>query len=84
MAITIAVIAALPPTAAALVALLVGVHNGRKVSEVHVLVNSQMTAALDRIDDLEHKLGLSPGEAIPGAAVVAMPSTPADRESGGA
>lgn len=74
--VTIAVLAAIPPTLAAIVALIIGLRNGKKVSEVHVLVNSQMTAALERVQALEEKLGLSAGEAIPGAQVVAVPTTP--------
>lgn len=40
------------------------------LSEIHVLVNNRMTEALNRIDALEGKLGLMPGEAIPSPSVV--------------
>lgn len=48
----------------------IGYLLNRKVKEVHVLVNAQMNAALTRIAELEKKLGLTSGEAIPTAAVV--------------
>lgn len=47
----------------------------KKIEEIHVLVNSQMSAALKRIADLEEKLGLAAGEKIPAPAIVA-PATP--------
>lgn len=55
-----------------------GVYLSTKVRQVHTLVNSQMTIALERIVTLESKLGLSPGEAVPGAAIVTQPSPGAD------
>lgn len=49
----------------------------RRIDEIHVMVNSnlaraqeQTSEALKRVDNLERKLGLSSGEAIPTAAVV--------------
>jgi predicted dinucleotide-binding enzyme len=46
----------------------------RKVREIHVLVNSQHKDAMRRIEQLEAKMGLKPGEAIPDAQVVTQPS----------
>ena len=37
----------------------------RKLDGIHTLVNSQMTAALNRIDELEKRLGLQAGAPIP-------------------
>lgn len=57
----------------ALLAILVAVVGfvlNRKANKIHVLVNSRMTDAVDRIAALEHKLGLEPGEAIPGPQIV--------------
>lgn len=68
----VTVLAAVSP----IIAAAVGVYLSKKVKEVHTLVNSQMTAALDRVAALEGKLGLTAGEAIPGAAIVAPPTTP--------
>lgn len=42
-----------------------------KADAIHILVNSRLDEALKRITDLEGKLGLSPGEAIPHPAIVA-------------
>lgn len=47
----------------------------RQLTEIHVLVNNQMTAALERIASLEKKLGLEPDEAIPSPQLV-TPVTP--------
>lgn len=44
------------------------------VNEIHVLVNSRMTEALARIQSLETKLGLAPGEAVPSARIVTTPT----------
>jgi cell division protein FtsX len=43
-----------------------------KIEEIHVLVNGQMTEALDRIEKLEQKLGLAAGEEIPTPAIVTI------------
>ncbi len=37
-----------------------------QITEIHVLVNSKMAEALARIDTLEKRLGLAPGEPIKG------------------
>ena len=63
-AILIATIAAIPPTLAAIVALVIGRRNGARIQEVHVIVNSKMTEALNRIVTLEGALGLSPGQDV--------------------
>ena len=42
----------------------------RKLNSVHVLVNQRMTDALKRIDELETKMGLASGEAIPSASIM--------------
>lgn len=47
---------------------------GDKIDEIHILVNSQMQAALSRIALLEAKLGLASGEEIPGAQIVTAPT----------
>ncbi len=39
---------------------------GEQITEIHVLVNSKMAEALARIDTLEKRLGLAPGEPIKG------------------
>ncbi len=59
-AVVLAIVAALPPTLAAVGAVIVSVRNGRKSDEIHVLVNSNMTAvkaelvrANTRIETLE-------------------------------
>jgi len=53
----IALIVAIPPTIAALGAILVGVladrRSGRKLDHITVLTNSTLTAANRRIDELE-------------------------------
>ncbi len=51
-----------------------------KADEIHVLVNSRLTEALDRINELEKKLGLTPGEQIPVPAIV-TPVTLQEKES---
>lgn len=35
-----------------------------QTEEIHVLVNSRLTEALDRIDQLEKLLGLTPGQSL--------------------
>lgn len=35
------------------------------LGRIHRLVNSRMTEALERIEKLEHGLGLKPGEEVP-------------------
>lgn len=50
--------------AVALLVLFTALANRKKVNEVHVLVNSQMKTALDRVSALEHALNLNPGEPI--------------------
>lgn len=40
------------------------------LQEIHILVNTRLTDAMDRIGELESKLGLSSGEPIPGPATV--------------
>jgi uncharacterized membrane protein len=40
-------------------------HTGEKLEEIHVLVNSRLTEALTRIDELEKSLKLPPGAPIP-------------------
>lgn len=64
-----------------LVLAVVGYMLNKKTKQIHVLVNSQMKAALDQIDAdglritaLEQKLGLSPGEEIPSPAIVTTPT----------
>lgn len=46
-----------------------------KVDEVHVLVNSQMAAALERISELEKALGLQDGQPIPSQPIMSRPNT---------
>lgn len=46
------------------------------VQEIHVMVNSKLTEALDRVTLLEEKLGLASGEALPTAQVLTK-GTPA-------
>ena len=36
-----------------------------KLEEIHVLVNSRLTEALNRIDDLERSLGIPPDAPVP-------------------
>jgi hypothetical protein len=59
----------------ALLVAVIGYLLNRKANQIHVLVNSQMVTALARIDALEKKLGLSPGEAIPAPSIVTTPTT---------
>lgn len=59
-------LAALSP----ILAVVIGSYLAWRLRQVHTLVNSQMTNALARIVLLENKLGLQPGETIPGAAIV--------------
>jgi len=40
-------------------------HTGEKLEEIHVLVNSRLTEALTRIDELEKTLKLPPGAPVP-------------------
>jgi hypothetical protein len=40
-------------------------QTGEKLEQIHVLVNSRLSEALDRIGDLEAKLGIPPGAPIP-------------------
>jgi methyl-accepting chemotaxis protein len=40
-------------------------HTGEKLEEIHVLVNSRLTEALTRIDELEKSLKLPPGAPVP-------------------
>jgi hypothetical protein len=58
--IVIAIIIAVAPTIVALGGVIIGLRNGRKVEQVHVLVNSNLDkvkkdlqTALDRVDKLE-------------------------------
>jgi hypothetical protein len=44
--------------------LVVGLKLNKKSESIHVLVNQRMSDALTRIDTLEHKLGLEPGEEV--------------------
>lgn len=46
--------------------------NSAQNAEIHVLVNGRLAEALDRIKELEEKLGLSQGEAIPGPQIVSI------------
>lgn len=75
-----ALIIGLLPTLAVLVNYWLVHRQGRKltakVDEVHVLVNSQMTTALNRIVELEKKLGLAPGDPVPTLPVVTKETTP--------
>jgi hypothetical protein len=41
---------------------------GEKLEEIHVLVNSRLSEALQRIDDLESKLGIPPGASVKSAS----------------
>lgn len=43
---------------------------------IHVLVNSRMSATLERVEQLEEKLGLAHGEEIPSAAIVTRTEDP--------
>ncbi len=54
--IWVALIAAVPPTLAAVAALISSRKNTAGLAVVHELVNSRLTAALDKIDALELKL----------------------------
>ena len=52
----------------ALIAILVAVVGyvlHRKGEQIHVLVNSRLDEALGRIESLEDRLGLEPGEPLP-------------------
>lgn len=51
------------------------VEQTEKITEIHVLVNSKMDAALKRVEQLEAKLGIEAGGDIPGAQIV-TPKTP--------
>jgi hypothetical protein len=42
----------------------------KALTEIHVLVNARLDEALDRVLDLEKKLGLSSGEPIPGPPTI--------------
>jgi hypothetical protein len=57
----VTLLAALSP----IIAAAVGAYLAWRLRQVHTLVNSRMTAALDRITLLERKLGLAAGEALP-------------------
>jgi hypothetical protein len=46
----------------------------RERQEIHVLVNSNLTAMQERVQDLEHKLGLASGEQIPGPQTITRSS----------
>lgn len=52
------------------------VVNGEKLEEIHVLVNTRMTEALERVAALEAKLGLHAGQDIPTPAIVTVPTEP--------
>lgn len=43
-AVALAIVAAIPPTLAGVAALIVSIRNGKKSDQIHVLVNSNMTA----------------------------------------
>ncbi len=44
-----------------------------KLEEIHVLVNSRLTEALNRIDDLEKSLGIQPDAPAPAPAPAPRP-----------
>lgn len=48
-AVQIALMAAAPPTVAALCGLVLGIVNHQQGKEIHVLVNSKMTAVLEEL-----------------------------------
>lgn len=50
-------------------------ETNENLQEIHVLVNTRLTDAMDRIGELESKLGLSSGEPIPGPATVTKQTT---------
>lgn len=51
----ITIIAAVIGGVAAIVAAFISYHNGVKIREVHVLVNSRLDSALEQIDDLKNQ-----------------------------
>lgn len=55
-AVLVALIVAFPPTITALVSLVLSVRIHRRAGEIHVLVNSKMTAALAEIEALKKQL----------------------------
>lgn len=52
-----ALVAAIPPTLAAIAAVIVTIRGNAKVDQVHTLVNSQKEALEAKIKGLEKKLG---------------------------
>ena len=54
--------------------------NGEKLNEIHVLVNTRMSEALERVQALEAKLGLYAGQSIPSPAIVTVPTDPEEAE----
>jgi hypothetical protein len=55
-ALEIALIAGAPPTLLGIATLVSALKNGQKSEKIHTLVNSKMTAALERIAQLEAQL----------------------------
>lgn len=54
----------------------VGFILNRRAKQIHVLVNSRLDQALQRISSLESKLGLSPGEPIPAPPILTTATKP--------
>lgn len=59
-----AIIASIPPTLAAIAALVLGIRNGRKVSDLHVLVNSRLTELLDSSSSAARAQGKEEGRLV--------------------
>ena len=54
--VTVALVGAVPSTIVAAATLVVAIRNGRQGQKIHLLVNSKMSAALQRIEELEAML----------------------------
>jgi hypothetical protein len=61
--VTIALIAATPPTVVALGALVASIRNNTKIEELHISVNSRLTELLKQTGIAAHAEGLAQGKA---------------------
>ncbi len=62
----VGLVASFPPSLVGAAALVSSLKNRKKLEEVHVLVNSRLTKALEKIDSLELKLQKLTGQAPTG------------------